>query len=57
MKVSCKEDKKAFLRSKCESIEQYMARNQSRQMFDGIKTMTKSVKPRLSVIKDANGIV
>ena len=52
-----KEDKKKYLEKKCEKIELCMRRNDSRSMFEEIKSMTQSFKPRLGVTKDETGMI
>ena len=56
IKRMCKEDKKKYLEKKCEKIELCMRRNDSRSMFEEIKSMIQSFKPRLGVIKDETGM-
>ena len=55
VKSSYKADKRMYLDRKCAKIEECKRRNDSRGMFEEIKSMTSSYKPRLGVIKDAAG--
>ena len=55
IKRACKDDKIQFLSDKCGKIEDCMARNDSKGMFEEIKSMSKSTKPRLGVIKNIRG--
>ena len=55
VKQMCRKDKKNFLIEKCETIEDLKSKNRSREMYNDIKSLTKTFQPRLGVIKDENG--
>ena len=55
VKQMCKEDKKTYLIKKCQKIEDHMRKNKSREMYEEIKSLTKTFQPGLGVIKDKNG--
>ena len=55
VKQMCRKDKKNFLLEKCETIEDLKSKNRNKEMYNEIKSLTKTFQPRLGVIKDENG--
>ena len=53
--TNVQERQKRILGRKCKKIEEHMRENRSREMYAEIKSLTKSLHPRLGVIKDENG--
>ena len=54
VKQICHKDKKNYLIGKCQKIDEFMKENKSRDMYNEIKSITKTFKPRLGVLKDEN---
>ena len=51
----CRKDKTKYLIRKCQKIDEFMKENKSRDMYNEIKSITRTFKPRLGVIKDESG--
>ena len=57
VKQMCRKDKEKYLIRKCQKIEDLMKENKSGEMYNEIKSITKTFQSRLGIIKDDNGRV